>query len=68
MQLELNRTKAFLSAAVKAGAMKSGTYVKDKSVAGATYLKEKDWTKEKEIAGHAGQAAKTWVCIDMLKV
>ena len=46
---------------IKTGAAKSGTYVKDRSVAGATYLKEKDWTKEKEMAGKAGQATKTWV-------
>ena len=46
-------------AGIKTGAAKSGTYVKDRSVAGATYLKEKDWTKEKEMAGKAGQATKT---------
>lgn len=44
---------------LKTGAVKSGTYVKDRSVAGATYLKEKDWTKEKEMAGKAGQATKS---------
>ena len=43
----------------KSGAAKSGVYVKDKSVAGATYLKEKDWTKEKQMAGKAGQATKS---------
>ena len=45
--------------AVKNGAVRSGTYVKDKTVAGATYLKEKDWSREKELAGKAGTATKT---------
>lgn len=44
---------------MKSGAIKGGTYVKDKTVAGATYLKERDWSKEKEMAGKAGQATKT---------
>lgn len=43
---------------VKSGAAKSGTYVKDKTVAGATYMKEKDWSREKEMAGKAGTATK----------
>ena len=46
-------------AAVKNGAVKSGKYVTDKSTAGVNYVKEKDWSKEKELAGKAGQATKS---------
>jgi hypothetical protein len=44
---------------VKQGAAKSGKFVTDKSTAGVNYVKEKDWTKEKEMAGKAGQATKS---------
>jgi len=44
---------------VKTGAAKSGKFVTDKSMAGVNYVKEKDWKKEKELAGKAGQATKT---------
>ena len=55
-----NRAELLVTnAGIKSGAAKSGTYVKDRSAAGATYLKEKDWTREKEMAGKAGQATKT---------
>ena len=45
--------------AMKNGAVRSGTYVKDKAVAGTTYLKERDWSREKEFAGKAGTATKS---------
>lgn len=48
-------------AAVKNSAAKGGIFVKDKTMAGASYLKERDWTREKEIAGKAGTATKTSV-------
>ena len=47
-------------AAVKTGAANTGAFLKQKSTAGATYVKEKDWSKEKELAGKAGTATKKW--------
>ena len=43
------------------GAAKSGTYMKEKTSAGFTAVKQKDWSKEKEMAGKAGAATKSYV-------